>query len=70
MPVAIVVGAEDGLTPLSEAEAMVAALNRDPAGPSAVTLTVVPAAGHLAAIEQPEPVARAVAALWASSGWA
>lgn len=67
LPVAVVVGAEDGLTPLSEAEAMVAALTGDPAAPSAVTLTVVPAAGHLAAIEQPEPVAQALAALWASS---
>jgi len=35
-------------------------------GGSTVALTVVPAAGHLAAVEHPEPVARALAALCAT----
>jgi len=63
VPAAVVVGAEDTLTPLAEAEAMAEALAR---GGSTVALTVVPAAGHLAAVEHPEPVARALAALCAT----
>ncbi|GAA1709140.1 alpha/beta fold hydrolase [Isoptericola hypogeus] len=55
-PVAVVVGAEDELTPLVEAEHMVHAA-RDGA------LTVVPATGHMSAVEDPASVAAALALL-------
>jgi len=55
-PVSVVVGEEDSVTPLSEAEHM-----RD-AAPDAV-LTVVPRAGHLAALEEPQAVAAALTLL-------
>lgn len=47
VPALVLVGSEDGLTPLAEAEAMVEAL------PDA-KLVAVPAAGHLSAVEAPE----------------
>jgi pimeloyl-ACP methyl ester carboxylesterase len=56
VPAAVVVGEEDTLTPLGDAHAMAEAL------PDAV-LTVVPAAGHLAAMEDPAAVAAALTAL-------
>ncbi|MGN8246695.1 alpha/beta fold hydrolase [Cellulomonas soli] len=55
-PVSVVVGAEDSLTPIDEAEHMVAVAHD-------VRLVVVPAAGHLSAVEQPEEVAEALADL-------
>ncbi|PFG43947.1 pimeloyl-ACP methyl ester carboxylesterase [Isoptericola jiangsuensis] len=57
-PVAVVVGAEDQITPVQDAKHMVAAA-RD------ATLTVVPNAGHLSAVEEPAAVAAALAALHA-----
>lgn len=58
VPMAAIVGDEDRLTPVAEAEAMVEAA-------SAGALTVVAGAGHLAPIENPDAVAAALAALWA-----
>lgn len=55
-PALVLVGAEDLLAPLSAAHHLQAAL------PSAV-LVVVPRAGHLTSIENPEPVAAAIDAL-------
>ena len=55
-PVTVVVGDEDGLTPLDQAEHMVAAA-RD------ARLVVVPHAGHLSAVEDPAAVADALAEL-------
>ncbi|MFC8600608.1 alpha/beta fold hydrolase [Isoptericola sp. NPDC057191] len=55
-PVAVVVGAEDQVTPLVEAEHMVHAA-RDGA------LTVVPATGHMSPVEDPATVAAALALL-------
>ncbi|MDQ1682789.1 MAG: hypothetical protein QOH99_1330 [Frankiaceae bacterium] len=53
VPVAVIVGAEDAITPAGDAEAMVAAA-RD------ATLTTIPRVGHLSAIEDPEAFAAAV----------
>ena len=55
-PVSVVVGAEDQVTPLVEAEHMVHAA-RDGA------LTVVPATGHMSAVEDPATVAAAIGLL-------
>lgn len=55
-PTLVVVGAEDSLTPIDEAEHMVAVC-RD------VRLVVVPGAGHLSSVEQPLDVAEALADL-------
>jgi len=55
-PVAVVVGDEDELSPVAEAEAMHDAAR-------AATLTVVRRAGHMTPIENPEPVAAALAGL-------
>jgi pimeloyl-ACP methyl ester carboxylesterase len=55
-PVSVIVGAEDQLTPVAEAEHMADAA-RDGA------LTIVPAVGHLSAIEDPGTVAAALALL-------
>jgi pimeloyl-ACP methyl ester carboxylesterase len=55
-PAAVVVGAEDGLTPPSAAHALAVAL------PDAV-LTVLPRAGHLSPLEDPDGVAGALLAL-------
>lgn len=54
VPALVVVGDEDELTPPSDAEAMAEAI------PEA-KLTVIEKAGHLSAIEQPEPFNRVVA---------
>lgn len=53
MPVAVIVGADDRITPPSVAEQMATAA---PQG----KLTVIPNAGHMAALEQPEAVAAAL----------
>lgn len=55
-PVAVVLGAEDTITPLEEAEHMVQAAQDG-------ALTVVPGAGHLSAVEDPRSVAAALALL-------
>ncbi|WP_448631602.1 alpha/beta fold hydrolase [Cellulomonas soli] len=60
-PVSVVVGAEDALTPVAEAEHMVSAA-RD------AHLVVVPAAGHLSAVEQPDEVAEVLAELVVRAG--
>ncbi|WP_418276297.1 alpha/beta fold hydrolase [Isoptericola jiangsuensis] len=52
-PVAVVVGAEDRVTPVEDAKHMAAAA-RD------VTLTVVPNAAHLSTVEEPGAVATAI----------
>ncbi|GAA4218731.1 alpha/beta fold hydrolase [Streptosporangium album] len=54
VPALVIVGEEDGLTPLADAETMVEAV---PDG----RLTVIGKAGHLSAVEQPEAFNRAVA---------
>lgn len=51
-PALVLVGAEDGPTPPEQAERMAADLG--------VTAVVVPASGHLTAVEQPDAVARAL----------
>lgn len=56
VPAAVVVGEEDALTGVEDARSM-ALLLRD------AVLTVVPGAGHLAPLERPEEVARALVAL-------
>ena len=56
VPAAVVVGADDLITPVPDAEAMAAAL------PDA-TLTVLPGAGHLSALESPDAFNTAVRAL-------
>jgi pimeloyl-ACP methyl ester carboxylesterase len=55
VPTLVVVGAEDAITPPAEARAMAAAI------PGA-TLVEVPAAGHLAPVENPGPVNTAIGA--------
>jgi pimeloyl-ACP methyl ester carboxylesterase len=52
-PVTVVVGDEDGLTPLEQAQHMVEAA-------MGAQLVVVPRAGHLSAVEDPETVADAL----------
>jgi pimeloyl-ACP methyl ester carboxylesterase len=56
VPAVVVVGDEDGVTPLSEARTMAQAL------PDAV-LTVLPGVGHLSPLEAPDAVAAALTAL-------
>jgi len=58
-PVTVLVGDEDALTPLAAAEHMVAAAT----SAASTRLVVVPHAGHMAAFEQPDVVAMAVAEL-------
>lgn len=55
-PAVVVVGAEDALTPVEEAEHMVSAAQHG-------RLVVVPGAGHLSSAEQPADVAEALADL-------
>jgi pimeloyl-ACP methyl ester carboxylesterase len=50
----VVVGEEDAVTPVAEAEAMHRALGRS-------TLTVLPGAGHLSNLEQPDAFSKALA---------
>lgn len=61
VPVAVVVGAEDVLTPPREAEAMASASND-------AVLTVIEGAGHLTPLEAPEAVASALSDLLAQVG--
>ena len=56
VPTAVIVGAEDALTPPAEAERLHAAI-------PASTLTVIPDAGHLSSLEQPAAFNAAVRAL-------
>ena len=53
-PAHVLVGADDEITPVADAEAMRSGLRR-------ATLTVIPRAGHLANLEQPETFNRALA---------
>jgi 3-oxoadipate enol-lactonase len=55
-PTVIIVGSEDGLTPLSEAKVLAEAIPQ-------ARLVEIPGAGHLANLEAPEAFARAVATL-------
>jgi pimeloyl-ACP methyl ester carboxylesterase len=57
-PALVLVGAEDAITPLADAEQLAAAIPR-------ASLEVVPAAGHLANLENPGPFNAAVAAFLA-----
>jgi pimeloyl-ACP methyl ester carboxylesterase len=57
VPMVAIVGEEDRLTPVVEAETMVATVSDG-------TTTVIPGAGHMAPIENPDAVAAALAALW------
>ena len=59
VPVTVIVGDEDGITPTSDAAAMVAATSR-------ATLTVIPGSGHLSAIEDPAAFAAALTAFAAT----
>ena len=54
IPTLVVVGEHDMLTPVSDAEAMQRAIPRS-------RLVVIPGAGHLANLEQPEAFSRALA---------
>jgi len=58
VPALVLVGSEDALSPVSDAEAMVEALPRG-------RLQVLPGAGHLPAVETPETFTSAVAELLA-----
>jgi pimeloyl-ACP methyl ester carboxylesterase len=55
VPLALVVGAEDRITPVSAA--------REMAGSRAASLTIIPAAGHLTPVEEPAAVAEALLTL-------
>ena len=57
-PVLLLFGAEDEATPVSNGEEMLAVR-----GDAPTRLVVLPATGHLTALESPEPVAAALAAL-------
>ncbi|MHA7134652.1 alpha/beta fold hydrolase [Oerskovia turbata] len=59
-PVAVVVGEEDTLTPVEASEHMVVAARE-------AALVVVPGAGHMAAVEEPDAVAAALGDLWEST---
>jgi len=63
-PVAVVVGAEDSITPLAEAEHMVRAAG-SPVGQTAgdAALTLVPGVGHMSVVEDPQAVAAALSLL-------
>lgn len=52
-PALVLVGAEDGITPLADAEAMARRLSRS-------RLVVLPAAGHLSSLETPDAFSRAL----------
>jgi pimeloyl-ACP methyl ester carboxylesterase len=53
-PALVMVGAEDGVTPLAHAEAMQVGINRS-------RLVLLPAAGHVSNLETPDAFSRAVA---------
>jgi len=61
LPVAVVVGEHDRLTPPAAAEAMARATPR-------AEFTVVPGAGHMAPMERPDGVAGALRRLWSRAG--
>jgi len=61
LPVQVIVGEEDTLTPPSDAHAMVEVLTN-------ARLTVIPAAGHLSPLEAPEQVAVAISSFLAELG--
>ena len=56
-PAVVVIGENDAITPRADAEAMATALEVEP--------VVLPGVGHLAAFEDPDAVARALAPLFA-----
>ncbi len=58
VPTLVLVGAEDVLTPPAESQAMAAAI-------AGARLEIVPRAGHLANLERPDAVNRALAAFLA-----
>jgi len=58
-PALVLVGAQDEITPLAAAQHLAGAL----AAAALVELVVVPRAGHMSAVENPEPVAAALDAL-------
>ena len=59
MPTLVIVGAEDVLTPPAESEAMAAAIR-------GARLELVPRAGHLANLEQPDALNAALASFLVS----
>lgn len=61
VPVLVVVGADDAVTPPSAAKAMIAAMPE-----TRTQLAVIPQAGHLANLEQPDPFRKAVASFVAT----
>ncbi len=63
VPVSVIVGEHDVVTPRADAEAIVAAC------PGA-ELVVIQDAGHLSPVEAPDAINQALAALWARSGTA
>lgn len=63
-PVAVVVGAEDSVTPLAEAEHMVRAAAGTSLGTAGnAALTLVPGVGHMSPVEDPQAVAAALGLL-------
>ena len=64
-PVLVVVGGEDTISPMGDAEAMAQAAS---AGGSATTISEIPAAGHLTAVEDPDAVTGALTSWLAASG--
>jgi pimeloyl-ACP methyl ester carboxylesterase len=63
-PVAVVVGTEDTITPLAEAEHMVQAAGAPSAHSGGdAALTLVPGVGHMSALEDPQAVAAALGLL-------
>jgi 3-oxoadipate enol-lactonase len=61
VPVAVLVGEHDAITPPSAAEAMAALAE-------GITLDVIPGAGHMSPVETPDEVARVLAGLFARGG--
>lgn len=64
-PVLVVVGGEDTISPMGDAEAMAQGAS---AGGSATTISEIPAAGHLTAVEDPDAVTGALTSWLAASG--
>jgi pimeloyl-ACP methyl ester carboxylesterase len=58
-PVLVIVGEQDTISPLADAQAMAAAAR---SGGSPVTVAEIAGAGHLSAIEDPDAVSRALLA--------
>jgi pimeloyl-ACP methyl ester carboxylesterase len=56
IPVGVIVGEHDALTPLPDADHMAAAAGG--------ALTVIPGAGHMSPIERPAAVEAALRSLW------